>query len=100
MDDDIYLDTADSFMGLGHADRLGWILIRQHLSAAKVVSSKDDPINKIFWLTWTWDCAAYALIVKHCKELRKLQNVEDIMRLLPSSKLGKAAASCVFFKIR
>lgn len=52
-----YLDATDSFMGLGHADRLGWIFIRQHLSAAKVVSSKDDPINKIFWLTGAWDCA-------------------------------------------
>lgn len=50
-----YLDTTDSFMGLGHADRLGWIFIRQHLSAAKVVSSEDDPINKILWFTGTWD---------------------------------------------
>ncbi len=64
---DFHLDTADGFMGLGHADRLGWIFIRQHLSAAKVVSSKDDPINKIFWLTGTWDYVAKqtALIVKH-----------------------------------
>ncbi len=53
-----YLDTTDSFMGLGHADRLGWIFIGQHLSAAKVVSSKDDPINKILWLTGTWDYKA------------------------------------------
>lgn len=53
-----YLDTTDSFMGLGHADGLGGILIRQHLGAAKVVSSKDDPINEIFWLTGTWDFSA------------------------------------------
>lgn len=53
-----YLDTTDSFMGLGHADGLRGILIRQHLSAAKVVRSKDDPINEIFWLTGTWDFAA------------------------------------------
>ena len=52
-----YLDATDSFMGLGHADRLGWVFIRQHLSAAKVVSSKNDPINKILWLTGTWDYA-------------------------------------------
>lgn len=50
-----YLDTRDSFMGLGHANGLGWVFIRQHLSAAKVVCSKDDPINKIFWLTGSWD---------------------------------------------
>lgn len=53
-----YLDVADSFMGLRHADRLGWILIRQNLSAAQVVSSKDDAINKIFGLTGTRDCSA------------------------------------------
>lgn len=62
-----YLDTTDSFMGLGHADRLGWIFIGQHLSAAKVVSSKDDPINKILRLTGTWDYTAKrkAFTVKH-----------------------------------
>lgn len=51
-----YLDLTDSFMSLGHTDTLGWVFIRQNLSAAKVVSSKDDPINKVFWLTGTWDC--------------------------------------------
>lgn len=53
-----YLDTTDSFMGLCHADRLGWIFIRQNLSAAKVVGSKDDPVNKILWLTGTGNCSA------------------------------------------
>lgn len=53
-----YLDMADSLLGLCHADGFGWILVRQHLSAAKVVSSKDDPVNKVFWLTGTWDYAA------------------------------------------
>lgn len=80
-----YLDTTDSFMGLGHADRLGWIFIRQHLSAAKVVSSKDDPINKIFWLTGTWDYAVRqkALIVKHFNLLHRIMktmNCKNIMR--------------------
>lgn len=62
-----YLDTTDSFVGLGHADRFGWVLIRQHLSAAQVVSSKDDPINKVLGLTGTWDYAAKqkTLIVTH-----------------------------------
>lgn len=52
-------------MGLGHADRLGRIFIGQDLSAAKVISSKDDPIYKIFWFTGTWDFPAkqMALIV-------------------------------------
>lgn len=50
-----YLDLADSVVGLGHADGLGRIFIGQHLSAAKVVSSKDDPIYEIFWFTGTWD---------------------------------------------
>ena len=54
----IYLDTTDSVLCLGHANRLGWIFIRQHLSAAEVVRSEDDPVNKILWLTGTWDYAA------------------------------------------
>lgn len=53
-----YLDLADSFLGLGHTDRLGRIFIGQDLSAAKVVSGKDDPIYKIFWFTGTWDFPA------------------------------------------
>lgn len=72
-----YLDTTDSFMGLGHANRLGWIFIRQHLSAAKIVSSKDDPINKIFWLTGTWDFAKqnrelllYNAVISHIKNYK------------------------------
>ncbi len=63
-------------MGLGHADRLGWIFVRQHLSAAKVVSSKDDPINKIFRLAGTWNYAAkqraLALIEKHRNVMQRL----------------------------
>lgn len=63
-----YLDATDSFLGLGHADGLGWIFIRQHLSAAKVVSSKDDPINEILRLTGTWNYAAkQRALVKPCK---------------------------------
>lgn len=53
-----YLDLADSFVGLGHADRLGRVFIGHDLSAAKVVSSKDDAINEIFWFTGTWDFPA------------------------------------------
>lgn len=49
---------ADGFLGLRHADGLGRVFIRQDLSAAKVVSSKDDPINEIFWLAGTRDCSA------------------------------------------
>lgn len=50
-------------MGLGHADRLGWIFIGQDLSAAKVVSGKDDPIYEIFWLTGTWDFPAKQMLL-------------------------------------
>lgn len=59
-------------MRLGHADGLGWVFIRRHRGAAKVVSGKDDPINEILWLTGTWDYAAKqkALVVKHSNVLQ------------------------------
>lgn len=61
-----YLDLADGFMGLGHADRLGRIFIGQDLSAAKVISSKDDPIYEIFWFTGTWHFPEKAMS-SYCK---------------------------------
>lgn len=51
-----YLDAADGFVRLGHADGLGGVFIGQDLSAAKVVSSKDDPVDQVFRLTRTWNC--------------------------------------------
>ena len=46
-----YLDPADSLLGLHHADVLGRVPLREQLGGAQVVSSKNDAINKIFWLT-------------------------------------------------
>lgn len=45
-----YLDPADSLLGLHHAYVLGGVPLRQQLGGAKVVCSKDDSINQVFWL--------------------------------------------------
>lgn len=45
-----YLNPADCLLGLHHADILGRVPLRQQLSGAQVVSSKNDSINQIFWL--------------------------------------------------
>lgn len=52
-----YLDPADSLLGLHHAYVLGWVPLRQQLSGAQVVSSKDNSINQVFWFAWSWDWA-------------------------------------------
>lgn len=52
-----YLDPADSFLGLHHADVLGGVPLRQQLSGAQVVSSKDNSINQVFWFAGSWDWA-------------------------------------------
>lgn len=52
-----YLDPADGLLGLHHSDVLGGVPLRQQLSGAQVVSSKDNPINQVFWLTGSWDWA-------------------------------------------
>lgn len=52
-----YLDPADSFLGLHHAYVLGGVPLRQQLSGAQVVSSKDNPINQVFWFAGSWDWA-------------------------------------------
>ena len=50
-----YLDPADCLLGLHHAYVLGGVPLRQQLGRAQVVSSKDNAINQVFWLTGTWD---------------------------------------------
>lgn len=45
----MYLDPADGLLGLHHANVLGGVPLRQQLSGAQVVCSKDDPINQVFW---------------------------------------------------
>lgn len=40
-----YLDPADSLLGLHHTYVLGWVPLRQQLSGAQIVSSKDNSIN-------------------------------------------------------
>lgn len=50
-----YLDPADSLLGLHHAYVLGGVPLRQQLSGAQVVSSKDNSINQVFWFTGSWD---------------------------------------------
>lgn len=52
-----YLDPADSLLGLHHAYVLGWVPLRQQLSGAQVVSSKDNSINQVFWFAGSWDWA-------------------------------------------
>ena len=52
-----YLDPADSFLGLHHAYVLGGVSLRQQLSGAQVVSSEDNSINQVFWLTGSWNWA-------------------------------------------
>lgn len=52
-----YLDPADSLLGLHHAYVLGGVPLRQQLSGAQVVSSKDNSINQVFWLAGSWDWA-------------------------------------------
>lgn len=52
-----YLDPADGLLGLHHAYVLGRVPLRQQLSGAQVVSSKDNSINQVFWFTWSWDWA-------------------------------------------
>lgn len=49
-----YLDPADRFLGLHHAYVLGGVPLRQQLCGAQVVSSKDNSINQVFWLTGSW----------------------------------------------
>lgn len=44
----LYLHPADSLLGLHHAYVLGGVPLRQQLSGAQVVCSKDDPVNKVF----------------------------------------------------
>lgn len=58
-----YLDAADGFVCLGHADGLGGVFIGQDLCAAKVVSSKDDPVDEIFRLTGTWNCLGKGVLL-------------------------------------
>lgn len=50
-----YLDPADSLLGLHHAYVLGGVPLRQQLSGAQVVSSKDNSINQVFWFARSWD---------------------------------------------
>lgn len=50
-----YLHPADRLLGLHHANVLGGVPLRQQLSGAQVVSSKDDSINQVFWLAGPWD---------------------------------------------
>lgn len=50
-----YLDPADSLLGLHHAYVLGRVPLRQQLSGAQVVSSKDNSINQVFWFAGPWD---------------------------------------------
>lgn len=52
-----YLDPADSFLGLHHAYVLGRVPLRQQLSGAQVVSSKDNSINQVLWFAGSWDWA-------------------------------------------
>lgn len=52
-----HLDAADSLLRLHHADVLGGVPLRQQLSGAQVVSSKDNSINQIFWFARSWDWA-------------------------------------------
>lgn len=52
-----YLDPADSLLGLHHANVLGGVPLRQQLSGAQVVSSKDNSINQVFWFAGSWDWA-------------------------------------------
>lgn len=50
-----YLDPADGLLSLHHAYVLGGVPLREQLSGAQVVSSKDNPINQVLWLTWSWN---------------------------------------------
>lgn len=43
----LYLHPADSLLGLHHAYVLGGVPLRQQLSGAQVVCSKDDAINQV-----------------------------------------------------
>lgn len=62
-----YLDAADGFVCLRHAHGLGGVFIRQDLSAAKVVSSKDDPVDEVFRLTRTWNCSGTGVLLSGAK---------------------------------
>lgn len=50
-----YLDPADSLLSLHHAYVLGRVPLRQQLSGAQVVSSKDNSINQVLWFAGSWD---------------------------------------------
>lgn len=46
-----HLDPAHGFLGLHHADVLGGRLVRQQLGGAKVIGSKNDPIDQVLGVT-------------------------------------------------
>ena len=52
----LYLNTPGGFLGLRHPHRLGGGLLREQLSAAQVVSSKDHPADQVVWVARPWDC--------------------------------------------
>lgn len=84
-------------MGLRHSDRLGWIFVRHHLCAAKVVSSKNDPIDEILRLTGAWNFTdrTKTECFGMCKKFKMFRIF--FLEYLPSSKLGNEADSCFFF---
>lgn len=50
------LDSVHSLLGLSHAGAGGGVPVGLQLCGAQVLCPKDDPIQKVVWVTWTRHC--------------------------------------------
>lgn len=57
--------SAHGLLGLLHAGALCGCPLWQQVGAAQVGRCKDDAINKVFWVTWTWHWMDHKLLLGH-----------------------------------